>query len=187
MLERMWKLLRQQIAHVTDLLRWRLLVFTGNAWRIRILRKRGVRIGENCLVFTIHFSSEPYLIEIGNHVAISAGTTFVTHDASGWVFSETHPDLDLFGPIKVGDNTYFGTDCTILPNTQIGSNCVIGSGSVVRGTIPDNSVVMGNPARVVMKTSLLKQVLVHHKNRLDTRQLPPAEKERVLRRHFGIA
>jgi hypothetical protein len=46
---------------------------------------------------------------------------------------------------------------------------------------------MGNPAKVVMKTALLKQVLIHHKHRLDTRSLSPEAKEKVLRKHFGIA
>jgi serine acetyltransferase len=94
--------------------------------------------------------------------------------------------MDVFGMIKVGDNTYFGTDVTVLPGTTVGSDCVIGSGAVLRGNIPDGSVVWGNPATVIMKTSLLKQLLIHHKHRLDTRHLPPREKERVLRRHFGL-
>jgi acetyltransferase-like isoleucine patch superfamily enzyme len=152
--------------------------------RIRYLRALGVRIGEGCLVFTPHFSENPYLVEIGNHVAISAGTVFITHDGAGWVF-EDHPRMDVFGTIEVKDNVYIGLNCTILPNTVIGSNCIIGTGSVVRGVVPDGSVVFGNPARVVMKTALAKQLLVHSKNRLDTRNWPLAEKHRAVRQHFG--
>lgn len=163
------------------------LLLLGNEFRIRRLRARGMRIGENCLMYTTHISTEPYLIEIGNHVAVSSGTKFITHDASGWVFSDTDPDMDLFGPISVGDNTYFGLDCWVLPNTRIGRNCIIGTGAVVRGNIPDDSVVMGNPGRIVMKTPLLKSILRNHKNRLDSRHLPPREKERLLRRHFGLS
>jgi serine acetyltransferase len=74
----------------------------------------------------------------------------------------------------------------VLPNSRIGSNCIIGAGTIVRGDIPDNSVVMGNPGKVVMKTSLLKPLLVHHKNRLNTRRLAPAAKEKALRSHFGL-
>jgi acetyltransferase-like isoleucine patch superfamily enzyme len=93
--------------------------------------------------------------------------------------------MDVFGTIVVKDNVYIGLDCTILPNTVIGSNCIIGTGSVVRGVIPDGSVVMGNPARVVMKTSLAKQLLVNRKNRMDTRGWPLEEKHRAIRQHFG--
>jgi acetyltransferase-like isoleucine patch superfamily enzyme len=167
-------------------IRWRTLMWLPNETRIRFLREAGVRIGEGCVVYTHLFSTEPDLVEIGDHVAISSGTSFITHDATGHLF-EDHPNMDVFGRIKVGDRTYFGTDVIVLPGTTIGSYCVIGSGSVVRGHIPDGSVVMGNPAKVIMKTSLLKHLLVHHKHRLDTRHLSPKEKERVLRRHFGLA
>jgi len=165
-------------------LRYKLLTLATSEERIRFLRSQGVRIGEGCLVFTSQFSENPYLVEIGNRVAISAGTVFVTHDGSVWLFEE-HPEMDVFGTIRIGDNVYIGLDCTLLPNTVIGSNCIIGAGSVVRGVIPDDSVVFGNPARVVMKTPMAKQLLVNSKNRLETRHLPPAEKHRVIRQHFG--
>ena len=41
--------------------------------RIRYLRKLGVKIGERCRIRTMSFSTEPYLIEIGNHTAVAAG------------------------------------------------------------------------------------------------------------------
>ena len=163
----------------------KLLMILPNERRVRALRRHGVRIGENCLIHTTLFSTEPYLVHIGDHVAISAGTCFITHDASGWLF-EDHPEMDVFGRIEVGSNTFFGMNCTILPGARIGSNCIIGAGSVVRGVIPDDSVVFGNPARVLFRTSLMKQLLVHHRHRLDTRNVPAREKEKILRRHFGL-
>lgn len=178
--------LRSLRSSILDHIRWKLPLLLGNERRISKLREYGVRIGEHCLINTTSFSTEPYLIEIGDHVAISTGVQFITHDGAGWLFEETDPHMDVFGPIRVGNNTYFGTNCTVLPNTRIGSNCIIGSGSVVRGVIPDDSVVFGNPALVVMKTSLMKQLLVNHKHRLDTRNLPPKEKEQIVRRHFGL-
>jgi hypothetical protein len=71
--------------------RWRMLMWLPNETRIRVLRKAGVRIGRDCLIYTNRFSTEPYLIEIGHHVAISSGTSFITHDASGFLFHD-HPD-----------------------------------------------------------------------------------------------
>jgi len=56
----------------------------------------------------------------------------------------------------------------ILPNTTIGNNCVIGAVSVVWGKIPDDSVLMGNPAKVVMKVSLYGKMLIHSKRTLPT-------------------
>jgi acetyltransferase-like isoleucine patch superfamily enzyme len=166
-------------------LRRKIFMFLPMAWRIRMLRSEGVKIGDDCLVHTPYFSVEPYLVEIGNHVAISSGTEFITHDATGWIFPD-RPDMGLYGPIKVGNNVYFGVKCTILPGTTIGSNCVIGAGSVVRGVIPDGSVAVGNPATVIMKTSMLERLLDIGNKRLDTRNMTSKQKRELLTRHFGL-
>jgi acetyltransferase-like isoleucine patch superfamily enzyme len=176
---------RGLLADIAHRIQWKMLMLMPNERRIEVLRRHGVQIGENCLIFTTLFSTEPYLIRIGNHVAVSSGTSFITHDASGWVFQD-HPDMDLFGRIEVRDNTFIGTDCTILPGARIGSNCIVGSGSVIRGVVPDDSVVMGNPARIVMKTSLARPLLVHHRHRLDTRRMTRREKDKLIRQHFEL-
>ena len=54
--------------------------------------------------------------------------------------------------IRIGNNTFIGARTVILPGTQIGNNCIIGGGTVVKGKISDNSVVVGNPATVVLTT-----------------------------------
>jgi len=143
----------------------------------------GVKIGKGCLVHTPYFSTEPHLIEIGDRGAISAGTEFITHDATGWRFRE-HSWMGRFGRIRVGNDTCFGLKCTILHGTTIGSNCVIGAGSVVRGVNPGDSVVLGSPARVIMNLPPLKQLLLNHEHRVDTHLLRSKEKRRVLRQHF---
>jgi acetyltransferase-like isoleucine patch superfamily enzyme len=175
------------LTKIGGFVRVRLLAVMSNERRIRTLREYGVRIGKDCYIAgRTSFSTEPYLVEIGDHVAISTGCQFITHDASTWLFRDTHPDLDVLGSISVGSNTYFGTNCTLLPNSRVGSNCIVGSGSVIRGAIPDGSVVFGNPAKVVMKTALMRQLLVNHKHALNTFGLSQVEKEKVLRGHFGL-
>ena len=166
--------------------RRKLFMLAPNETRIRWLRAEGVRIGKDCVVHTPHFSTEPYLVEIGDHVAISSGTEFITHDGAGWMFQDP-PNMALYGRIRVGSNTFIGLKVTILPDTTIGANCLIGSGSVVRGVIPDNSVVMGNPAKVIMQTQLMKKLMIHHRNRLDTYTMTPQQKREALCRHFGIS
>ena len=47
-------------------------------------------------------------------------------------------------PIIVGKNSFIGARVTLLPGTEIGENCIIGAGSVVKGKIPNNSIVIGN-------------------------------------------
>jgi len=155
-------------------------------WIIEDLRSQGAKIGKNCLIFSQEFSTEPYLIDIGDHVVVSSGTQFITHDGSVWLYREDNPNITVFGRIKVGSNTFIGINCIILMNSEIGSNCIIGAGSVVRGKIPDNSVVMGNPGKVVMKTEMMKKLLLMNKDRVDTKHMTYSEREDALRRHFGI-
>ncbi len=52
-------------------------------------------------------------------------------------------------PIKVGDNVWIGAGVHVMPGVTIGSNVVIGGGSVVVKDIPNNSVAVGNPCRVI--------------------------------------
>ena len=58
-------------------------------------------------------------------------------------------DADIMGRIVVGNNVFIGADAIILPGVTIGNNCIIGCGAVVTRDIPDNSVAVGVPARVI--------------------------------------
>jgi acetyltransferase-like isoleucine patch superfamily enzyme len=176
----------QTVRNVFSKLRYLLITLSYGDFKIRLLRSTGMKIGSHCSINTSNFSTEPFLIEIGNHVAIASGTNFVTHDGSAWVIRQEIPEIDVFGEIKVGDNTFIGSNSLILPGTRIGSNCVIGAGSVVRGVIPDNSVAIGNPAKIVFKTSMLKTLMLKNKGALMTKRLGFREKRRILREHFKL-
>ncbi len=60
-------------------------------------------------------------------------------------------ELEFAKPIRVGSDVWFGGGVKVLPGVTIGSNVVIGAGAVVVHDIPDNSVAVGNPARVIKK------------------------------------
>lgn len=49
----------------------------------------------------------------------------------------------------IGDNVYIAANATVIGDVHIGNNVIIGAGSVVVKDIPDNSVVVGNPARII--------------------------------------
>lgn len=114
-------------------------------------RYNGVKIGNKCNIQKVNFGSEPFLVEIGNHVQITNGTQFFTHGAA-WVAREEYPEIDYFGKIKVGDNVYFGNNSMILAGVTIGSNVIVAAGSVVTKSVTSGQIVAGNPARIVGKT-----------------------------------
>ncbi len=158
---------------------------SGSHHKIKFLRKHGMIIGADCHLETLSFGTEPYLITIGDHVAIAGGTTFITHDGGIRCFREEFPFDDVFGEIRIGNNVHIGLNCTILPNTEIGDNCIIGAGSVVRGKFKENSVIVGNPARVITSMSILKFFYKSNPGRLGTARMTDQEKKPYVLEHFS--
>ncbi len=152
-------------------------------------RKRGVIIGEKCEIYSsANFGSEPYLISLGNHVRINSGVNFVTHDGGVWVLrwvgDDTLKDIDLFGKIKVGNNVHIGTNAIIMPGVEIGSNVIIGCGAIVTKNIPDNSVAVGVPAKVIETIDEYKE---KHANEFEfTKNLSKKEKQKYLEKKYKL-
>lgn len=153
--------------------------------KIDFLRKQGTKIGERCHLETMAFGTEPYLIELGDHVAIANGTVFITHDAGVRCFRDEFPIDDVFGEIKIGNNVFIGINCTILPNTEIGNNCIVGAGSVVRGKFQDNTVIVGNPAKVLTNMAVQKLLYQTNPGRLSTEKMTDPEKKPYVLKHFA--
>lgn len=59
----------------------------------------------------------------------------------------------MLNPISIDENSFIGARSSILPGTVIGKNVIVGACSVVKGNIPDNSIVVGNPAKVIGLTN----------------------------------
>lgn len=151
---------------------------------VDIARELGVSIGENCLILSNPyrcFGSEPYLVEIRNHVEITSGCQFVTHDGAVWTL-RVEPELakiDKFGKITVGNNVFIGINSTILPGVTIGDNCIVGAGSLVTKDIPSGEVWGGVPAHFI---STLEEYRRKAILRADyTKGMNPAEKEKTVR------
>lgn len=116
-------------------------------------RKLGVQIGERCRILDeagAVFGTEPWLIKIGDHVEITIGVRFLSHEGALWCVREMVPELenaDLFLPTKVGNNVMIGMNSLIMPGITIGDNVIVGAHSVVTRSIPDNTIVAGVPAK----------------------------------------
>ena len=102
---------------------------------IEYARKLGVKVGKECrFTGNPRWGSEPWLIQVGNHVLLSAEVNFVTHDAGTFLFRDTeeYKDVFKFAPIVIHDNCFIGMRSTLLPGIEIGPNSVVAAGSVGR-------------------------------------------------------
>lgn len=89
-------------------------------------------------------------IEVGRDCLFSANITLRAGDSHRVIDAETGVRLNKSKDITIGDHVWIGNTVIITKGTQIGSNSVVATGSVVTGkTFPDNSAIGGNPAKVV--------------------------------------
>ena len=135
---------------------FRLLMLMGPRRRAAYIKKKNLLdgIGEKCAWGPTKMPLYPKLIRIHNNVSIHKTAAIITHDMINKFLKKAKPDMDFgyrerLGCVEIMDNVYVGNQVIILPDVRIGSNCIISAGSVVTQDIPENSVVAGNPAKVV--------------------------------------
>ena len=141
-----------------------------------------VRGGVN-LYGNVAWGTEPWIITLGNNVHITDGVKFITHDGGTLLYRNQIPDLEITKPIVVGDDVYIGNNVIILPGVTIGNNVVIGAGAVVTKDIPDNSVAVGVPARVIKTADEYLEKL--KRESLHLGHLKGQEKDRALMKYYG--
>ena len=128
-------------------------IFIG---RLRVAVEQGLHAEEGVTVMSgVDFGSEPYLITLRRKCRITQDVLFITHDGGTWAFRNSFPEyksIIKYGKIEVGEEAFIGARSVIMPGVTIGKNCVIAAGSIVTKDIPDYSVAMGVPARVVCTT-----------------------------------
>ena len=128
--------------------------------------------GRSCFYF-MHDVSESPVIQIGNHSFVGNGCTFSAaerievgdhclvsaavriHDNDGHPLESERRlrneriHAGEVSPVFIEDNVWVGAGATILKGVRIGKNAVVGTGAVVTQDVPADSVVVGNPARIV--------------------------------------
>jgi sugar O-acyltransferase (sialic acid O-acetyltransferase NeuD family) len=87
-------------------------------------------------------------VTIGKHSIINTGAS-IDHDCKLGNYVHVSPKACLCASVHVGDGTHIGASATVLPGVKIGKWCVIGAGAVVNKDIPDRSVVVGVPAKII--------------------------------------
>lgn len=122
---------------------------------IIVTRVEGARIniGDNVGISgaTIYARKE---ISIGDNTNIGGNVKILDNDFHPLeVEARLKDDKEKIGtaPIRIGKNCFIGCNALILKGTELGDNCVVGAGAVVCGKFEKNSVIAGNPARVIRK------------------------------------
>ena len=125
------------------------IIFTGATGKIKYIEP------------SVYFDGTDYsLIHIGDNVTISREVMILTHDYSinaalcslGIRIDRHQGEYHFRRTVKIGDNTFIGARVSLLGGADIGKNCIIGACAVVKGKIPDGSIVIGNPAKIIGRT-----------------------------------
>lgn len=144
-------------------------------------RKIGVTVGKNCRFYSMNFSSEPYLIEIGDHVTITEDVKFITHDGATWVLrgmKKEYKDVNILGRIVIGNNVFIGNNAILLPGIEIGDNTIIAAGSVVTKSFTGNEIIAGVPAKTICS---IDEYIEKNKNFfVNTKHLSSQEKKELI-------
>tara|TARA_R110002050_G_scaffold198306_1_gene333098 strand:- start:2532 stop:2984 length:453 start_codon:yes stop_codon:yes gene_type:complete len=138
--------------------------YMGNIFRyihITSLKFSGVEIGKNTMIslgakIDVHRGK----IIIGSNCLITSGVKILSHDGASRMI-----DINDFGngEVTIGNNVFIGVNAVILKGVNIGDNSVIGAGAIVSKNVPAQSLVVGNPGKVIKKLDGPFPVLNDHK------------------------
>jgi acetyltransferase-like isoleucine patch superfamily enzyme len=112
-----------------------------------------INIGDYVYLNRMFNASSAAKINIGNHVACGSNVSLLNYN-HGWENIDrdiNSSPLFVCGDINIGDDTWLGSNVSVLGKVSIGKHCVVGAGSIVTHDIPDYSVAVGSPAKVIKK------------------------------------
>jgi acetyltransferase-like isoleucine patch superfamily enzyme len=117
-----------------------------------VLPARGLVIGDRVVIGAGSVVTAHESIEIGNDTWFGRDV-FISDASHGYRATDLPIGLQLatHRPVRIGSGSWVGHGAMILPGARIGDHVVVGAGSVVCGEVPDHSVVVGVPGRVVRR------------------------------------
>ena len=111
---------------------------------------------------TVYFDGIDYSkIHIGDNVVISMNTIILIHDFSiqaglraiNLENNNEKKEAHYLKDVYIGNNVFIGANVTLLGGTKLGDNCIVGAGAVLPGKqYPENSIIVGNPGKVIGNT-----------------------------------
>ena len=156
----------------------------GKLAPVKFAKKVGVNMGDNIHIYgKVSWGSEPWIITIGSNIHITDGVRFITHDGGTLLYRSQVPDLEITKPIRLGDDVYIGNNVILLPGVTVGNKVIIGAGAVVTKNIPDNSVAVGVPARVIKSAD--EYLEKAKKESLHLGHLKYEEKDAALKKYYN--
>lgn len=151
--------------------------------RVKCARKLGLNAGADLNIYgDVSFGSEPWIITLGDRVYLTDGVKFITHDGGTLLFRKDVPDLEITKPITLGNDVYVGNNVLFMPGVTVGNKVIIGAGAVVTKDIPDNSVAVGVPAKVIKTADEYFEKLKAESLHLG--HLRGKEKDEALRKYY---
>lgn len=117
--------------------------------------KMGMKIGKGSSIQpgVVFDYSHCWLIRIGRNVTIAPEAYLLAHDSS----SKKLNGYTKIGSVVIEDNVFIGARALIMPGVTIGKNSIIASGSVVTKSVPEESIVAGNPAKIISTIGKYKE------------------------------
>ena len=129
----------------------------GDSARVMLHRLRGVQIGKDTWIGfdTLIEPSYPHRVAIGNRVAIGIRVLILAHFAHQGRNRETSGgSLDERVSVRIEDDVFIGPGAMVMPNVTIGAGAVVAAGSVVTRSVAPLTMVQGNPAKPVARSSV---------------------------------
>ena len=120
---------------------WGQMLKVRSGCKVRVRKNAKLAVGDNFSMSNNGVITARESIRIGSNVQFGPGVLVYDHDhdykAHGGLAAKKYKT----SPIEIGDNVWIGANSIILRGTKIGSNCVVAAGTIVRGEIPDGSLV----------------------------------------------